>query len=378
MTTCTPDRTWHIAATPPFEITPSAHYDRLPHTASRRRERRGSGPGDRRKHEKVGKQNDPLYEAHPVAWRPGRGETRHTVSVLLTLRPPAMRRLLLPALLALFATVALGAGRCYPEGTRVIVFLQGLYTTYDADGTQGTAVEEHRFETLKSAFEAKGYKPESMLDFSYAGGAVTRTGDWNPTPYRCEQTDMPAAAHVATLEKMLADYRAKNPGVHFALVGHSLGGYVGFLAGARDAARPPAQRLGIDVVVTMDSPLLGASADKKVVLDLVPCGKTYQAGGELVAAKADPATPDVRRYQAAIMAREGVRLATLGNVRDCLWNTAACIGGTWIDDSPSQFLEGQAATSLSYSIETDPLSSHDVILADAVAVKDAVTFVGAP
>lgn len=286
---------------------------------------------------------------------------------------PRIATLLLIAVLPLLV-----AAQCYKPATRVVIFVQGVYTEYDANGTQATGVEEHRFDTLKAAFRARGYEASHLLDFSYAGGAMSAAGTWKPTHYACDETDRVAAANVATLEAMIRDYHARHRDAHFTLVGHSLGGHITFLAGARDAARAPDQRLGIDVVVTLDAPLQGVSPDKKVIFDFVPCEKTYEAGAELVAARLDPATPDVRRYQAGVMAAEGVRLGTFGNVSDCLWNTARCIGGDWANDAETQFLDGHAAVSMRYDILADALYSHDAILADATAVADVVGFVGAP
>lgn len=291
-----------------------------------------------------------------------------------------LARLRLPLLLApLLLVAALASGtRCYPAGTRVVVFLQGIYTTYDATGTQSTLLEPHRFDNLKAAFVARGYNASKLLDFSYAGGTMSASGAWQPAPYTCDQTDRATDANLQVLEDMLTAYKKKYPNGHVALVGHSLGGYLAFLEGAREAARPEGGKLGIDVVVTLDAPLKGISADKKAVIDIIPCDKTYEAGAALVAARADPSTPDVRRYQAAVMAQQGVRLATLGNTYDCLYNTARCLGGSWADDSETQFLYGQASIAQDYQISAAPLASHDAIVADAGAVSDTVAFVGAP
>ena len=286
-------------------------------------------------------------------------------------RPPAV-------LLLLLACLPFLAGTCYKPGTCVVVFVQGVYTTLDAEGTQGTLSEAHRFDTMKAAFVAKGYRADRLLDFSYAGGTMNASGQWKPAPYECEETDRATLDNVAVLEEMLRDYRAKHRDAHFALVGHSLGGYVVFVAAARDAARPPSERLGIDVAATLDAPLLGVSPDKKVIFDFVACDKTYLAGADLVAARLDPATPSVRLYQSVVMAQAGVRLGTFGNTADCLWNTRRCLGGDWADDTNTQFLPDQAAVSMSYDVPADPLASHDAILADATAVADVVGFVGAP
>ena len=126
----------------------------------------------------------------------------------------------------------------------------------------------------------------ALLDFSYAGGAARRTGRGCRTPYPCELTDRPSDENLAPLETMLRDYGAHHPNAHFTLVGHSLGGYLAFLEGAREAGRTKAAKLGIDAVVTLDAPLQGASPDKKLMLDIVPCDKTYLAGAEIVGAEA--------------------------------------------------------------------------------------------
>ncbi len=284
-------------------------------------------------------------------------------------------------LLVLLVLAALVAGaKCYPPNTRVVVLVQGIYTFYDAasGGTQPNGIEPHRFDTLKSAFVAKGYDRAKLLDFSYAGGTVTPDGVWHPNDYDCTLTDRTTDQNLAPLEQTLSDYKRQHPNVHFALVGHSLGGYLAFVEGAREAARPDGAKLGIDVVVTLDAPLKGVSPDKKTILDFIPCQKTYVAGVELVQQKFDPQTPALRQQQSALMAQQGIRLATLGNTVDCLYHTEACLGGTWADDTDTQFLDGEAALTKRYTITLSPLLSHDAIVANATAVQDTVTFVGAP
>jgi pimeloyl-ACP methyl ester carboxylesterase len=272
----------------------------------------------------------------------------------------------------------LSGARCYKPGTRVVVFVQGIYSTYDASGTQSTLVESQRFNTLKAAFVAKGYQRNALIDFSYAGGSVRFDGAWQPAPYGCALTDRPADQNLAVLEQTLRGYRARHPDVHFTLVGHSLGGYLAFLEGAREAGRDDASKLGIDVVVTLDAPLEGVSVDKKTIIDLIPCDKTYVAGAEIVAEKFDPAITQTRAAQAAAMAAQGIRLATMGNEWDCLWNTGHCLpGGGWVDDGETQFVGGAAFTGR-YHVDASPLLSHDAILADSTVATDTTNFVGAP
>src|SRR4051812_36586792 len=151
--------------------------------------------------------------------------------------PSRPRRFLLP-LLALLPMVALFSGaKCYPPDTRVVVFIQGLYTSYGLDGTTSVGVEPHTFDTLKFALQTKGYPAPRLLDYSYAGGSIASDGRWIPREYSCEITDRASAESLAVLENMLADYKQRHPKAHFTLVGHSLGGYLAFLEGAREAGR---------------------------------------------------------------------------------------------------------------------------------------------
>jgi pimeloyl-ACP methyl ester carboxylesterase len=291
--------------------------------------------------------------------------------------PPRLR--LIISLLALLPALALfSAAKCYPPDTRVVVFIQGLYTSYGPDGTTTVGVEPHTFDTLKFALETKRYPAPRLLDYSYSGGSIAANGSWVPRDYSCEITDRASAESLVVLEKMLTDYKQRHPKAHFTLVGHSLGGYLAFLEGAREAGRSDATKLAIDGVVTFDAPLKGISADKKAIIDFAsPCAKTYIAGAELVAARNDPTTPATRAAQAGAMASAGIRLATLGNNDDCLYNLPLCTGGG-SDDTDSQTLPGQATFSMAYDAPTNPLLSHFVILVHPPAVADAVAFVGAP
>jgi hypothetical protein len=293
-------------------------------------------------------------------------------------RPWRPRSFLVLGLLLVLVSASSLAAKCHPPNTRVVVFIQGLYTTYDADGTQSNALEGPRFSTLKRAFLGAGYEPHDLLDYSYAGGSVAADGRWRPAHYACELTDRTADESLVVLEQMLRDYRQRHPDAHFTLVGHSLGGYLAFLEGAREARRPDGEKLGIDAVITLDAPLQGASPDKRAIIDLIPCEKTYVAGAQVVADKLEPATPEIRRGQAREMAEAGIRLATLGNTQDCLWNTGHCLpGATWIDDGATQYVDG-AELVATYAIDAPPLLTHDAILAHAPAVAAVVGFAGPP
>jgi hypothetical protein len=294
---------------------------------------------------------------------------------------PHSRPALLIACIALIAMFGVFAGaRCYEPDTRAIVFIQGLYTTYDGE-TQSTSVEGPRFSTLKAAFLEAGYEDADLLDFSYNGGSVaeggTNEGAWHPNRYPCEVTDRTAQASLSVLEDMLRAYREVHDGVHFTLVGHSLGGYLAYLEGVRESERSDDDRLDVDVIVTFDAPLRGVDADKKAIIDQIPCDKTYVAGAEIVADKQRPDLDAQRAAEVAMLADAGVRLANIGNKADCLWNTGYCLPGqSWIDDSGTQYLDG--ATHFPFEVSSNPFESHDAILGHAPAVDAAVGFIGEP
>ncbi len=279
-------------------------------------------------------------------------------------------------LLAACVLAMLFAGaKCYPPGTRVVVFMQGVYSEYDPRW-DGTKYEPYR--DMKAAFVAAGYDDAVLLDFSYRGGTVDEDGLWRPDLYTCGVTDRRADDNAIIVENMLRAYRAKHPQAHFTLVGHSLGGYVAYRAGVRDAARAPEERLEIDAVVTLDAPLLGISADKKIAIDAINCNKTYLAGAELVAEKADEALAELRRAEVASLHEAGIRLATIGNEGDCLYNLRRCANSTtFVDDTATQYLEG-ADLVVTYDTSGNAFATHFLIMRFGPAVQEVVRFVGAP
>ena len=65
-------------------------------------------------------------------------------------RHPARRAIAL-AILAMLAMAAMfSSAKCYPPGTRVVIFIQGIYTTYDVNGTQNSLVVTPVFDGLCS------------------------------------------------------------------------------------------------------------------------------------------------------------------------------------------------------------------------------------
>jgi pimeloyl-ACP methyl ester carboxylesterase len=276
--------------------------------------------------------------------------------------------------LLLFAAVAMSiAGRCYAPGTRAVIFIPGVYTAYDADHP------DDDFEAYKKEFIKRGYTPERLVTFGYAGGSFDEDGMWQRKPYGCAATDRASATNLAMLEDLLRQYRERYPGTHFTLVGHSLGGYLAYLEGVRDASRGADDMLHVTEVITLDAPLMGVDADKKIALDAIVCEKTYAAAAEIVADKLNPDLAAVRQAEVASMRAAGIRLATFGNTYDCLYSLNRCTGSDeFVDDGETQYLAG-ADLIKRYPISgRRPFQSHFAILMYPQAVFDAAEFVGPP
>ena len=289
-----------------------------------------------------------------------------------------MKRLVL--LLIVSCAVALNiSAQCYPPGSRVVIFMQGLYTSLDADGTDDIGWEDHAFDKMKAQFVAAGYNESQLLDFSYNGGTVSEQGTWTPNTYACNDTDRVSSQNLERLEQMMRDYRAKYPDAHFTIVGHSLGGYLAYLEGVRESARPDAEKLHVDGAVTLHAPLNGVSVDKKLALDAaVRCPKTYNAAAEMVADKLNPDIAAVRAAQVDAMRAAGIRLATLGTPGDCLFYFALCFGGSAIaDDRETQYIPS-ADLVRRYDVNSKSPISHFALIAHPAALIDIVAFVGAP
>ena len=171
------------------------------------------------------------------------------------------------------------------------------------------------FDALVAALADRGWRGDHILPFSYAGGTVGG-GAWRPAPYGCEATGAPLAGSAALLAKMLADHGAAHPGARYVVVGHSLGGLVGwtYLQGLR-ASGAPSPLVGL---VTVDAPLRGVSAEKRLAAMLGGCGgpvlddfgRLYADAAGLAAVWAD---------LAGWARGRGVAVTTIGSDGDCLY-----------------------------------------------------------
>ncbi|HZQ97199.1 MAG TPA: hypothetical protein VFC93_00125 [Chloroflexota bacterium] len=234
------------------------------------------------------------------------------------------------------------------------------------------------FAPLQTALAAKGW--HAFVPFGYAGGAEVG-GAWQPAPYSCPATAGPVTRDVAALAALLAADAAAHPGRRYVLVGHSLGGLVAwsYLAALRSGQTAAAPLAG---VVTVDAPLRGIGADKRLAGALGGCGGAVldELGG--LYARADQLAPAWAEL-AAWAGGRGVKVATVGSGGDCLYfpRMAGCavpyaelVGSS--DDRETQYVPG---TAVRLSVPVDPAwpadgplgrvaPSHTALLADGPLV----------
>jgi pimeloyl-ACP methyl ester carboxylesterase len=256
------------------------------------------------------------------------------------------------------AAAAPTAGSAWRREDVAFVFLTGYATSLGAETASP-------FAALQRQLLARGWPAESFLTFGYAGGAIVE-GRWRPRPHGCESTGAPLATGVATLGDLIAAQTRARPSTRFVLVGHSLGGLIGWAYLQALRARPPGSGAGaggpggpgaVVGVVTVDAPLRGVGPDKRLAAALSACGgpildelgALYRDADRLAARWAD---------LAAWAAARGVRVATVGSQGDCLYYPrlpgcevpyAALFGAS--DDRETQYVPGAAVR---LTIPVDP------------------------
>ena len=163
----------------------------------------------------------------------------------------------------------------------------------------------------------------ALLDFSYAGGSRPQRRHVAPEslrvrPHRPHRRRQPRAARddAARLSARSTRTRtSRSSATASAATSRS----------SRVRARPPAptRRSSASTSSSRSTRRCRASTPtRSSIIDIVPCEKTYLAGGELVAQKLDPADAGAPRANRRRRWRSsGIRLATFGNAYDCLWNT---------------------------------------------------------
>lgn len=151
-----------------------------------------------------------------------------------------------------------------------IVFLNGLGTSCD-----GSPYRDMGFRTIRRHLDKTGryaYYDRRLIMFSYNGGRIT-DDRWSPASYKSDDSFQNIETSVLYLRRILAEIVRADPRAEFVLVGHSLGGRIGFdyLAAAENRELDRIQGL-----LTLDAPLLGLGYQglsiPAKILGLVPSG----------------------------------------------------------------------------------------------------------
>jgi hypothetical protein len=155
------------------------------------------------------------------------------------------------------------------------------------------------------------------------------------------QTESWSALH----DQLLVPYRQKYPDTTFVLVGHSLGGVVAFEEIVKYVDSPSYPEGFLSAVVTVDSPLHGVRPEFVTLGVLRPelACVTRGPAATLLAGihNNEPETTTILTQKVARAKQQGVRVATAGNVYDCVWAPSTCgvplvvgdIGTQWVNDS---------------------------------------------
>ena len=187
--------------------------------------------------------------------------------------------------------------------------------------------------------QPRGYGFNTDTDFLYfsydpndpEGGSVTCPGGipyWNQNPYdKTAPASTPIDETVNRLHNMLLSYRERHMDATFFLVGHSLGGFIAF----KEILKAPAGL--IEAVITIDSPLHGAVPLPQELRDAAAavygdaaCLAQGAAIDTLLEMGWHPGdTADSVKVTASAAAAKGIRLVTMGNEADCLYNPGLCL-----------------------------------------------------
>lgn len=231
------------------------------------------------------------------------------------------------------------------DARQVVIFVQGINTSYDPPIVSPVPQlhDPSNFEVLKDRLIDDldlEYQSSDFIDFSYAPGAY-EGGNISLVPYTCSQTGQDLFQSGASLRKLIENVHAVGPEKEIVLVGHSMGGVVIAWAleglGTTDAAAQ-----AISSIVTIDSPLYGASSEDINVLartlvlfpqcqgNLTQSAAARQLQSDLLShlnaiTSGVPSGTELRlllsfgRFHDA-----GVRVGTFGNQFDCIYNHPYC------------------------------------------------------
>lgn len=252
---------------------------------------------------------------------------------------------------------------------KVIVFLEGVCSALAA----GTSHTSALFGDLQALLRDRyGYQNSDFLLYSYKGGAVDAAGAWHHAAYGPMDPisqDFQTVSWQALHDSLLVPYHKKHPLTTFVLVGHSLGGVVAFQEAVKEAASPGHGRGYVSRIITVDSPLHGATPTSFLVSTVIPSfpaclsGGGSRTSGLLIgihnndSAAHHHATTRALQQVVSQMRKRGLSIVTTGNEDDCVWRPSTCSVPLLNGDIATQWIADSAATALHWTI-APPCLAH--------------------
>ncbi len=223
---------------------------------------------------------------------------------------------------------------------RVIIFVQGIDSSYTIEGSGNQRHDVAVFMELKQALlRDHGYQSSDFVDFSYAPDVYKSKDDIKVHSYSCRDTAQDLETSGESLRQLVKYVHEWRPADQIVLLGHSLGGAVitYAVAGIEDEQL----KRSIASIVTIGSPLHGIDPSDIEQAGLGPAvWWTSACNGILLTSQAsidlrnDFADFTARREESDVARRlgdslqwvhdQGGRIGTFGNSYDCVYNHANC------------------------------------------------------
>lgn len=282
---------------------------------------------------------------------------------------------------------------------KVVVTVEGLGSSIGCDGSS-CAPSSDAFEPLADELSARGFLPSDLLAYSYAGGDVDpATGRWHPSAYGCAESARPYALSVERLVALLVGFGRANPNTDFSVVGFGQGGLLALQSLGYRSDLP--QKTRLHGVVSLGGSLGGTPASEASIpaAEACPGSLPGSAPAEQVALynTADehdrqgtsaaflcslllrcPDFPTPTTNGVAVAGAENVRVLTIGNTDDAVYDPARC-GLPLARNSSSQVVASAEGGLFSWGGNTGAFTdcirnSHEKVL--SVGASIAAAFIG--